>query len=282
MTLPARQGLLLSIENVSLSLPKGKPNGNLIIRELSESIQNIIGRGQVVALLGLSGVGKTQLFRMMAGLEKPDSGRIFVNVSGGDSQEQCTEVKVGQVGVVAQHYPLFRRLKVLETLTLAGKQAGLSKSEAKEKAMDLLGKFGLQERVNHYPKQLSGGQRQRVAIAQQLMCSEIFLLMDEPYSGLDPLMKKEVSSLIRQVSANELSTIIITTHDIPMAVLDADTAWVLGCDKDPATGEFIPGARVQKKYDLLARDLAWQPDIKHKQNYIDTIREIEDLFDTFK
>lgn len=281
-----RQGTLLSIENVSLILPKNKPNGNLIIRELSETIQNIVrsgmAQGQVVALLGPSGIGKTQLFRMLAGLEQPDSGRILVNVSGNDSSE-CTEVKAGQVGVVAQHYPLFKRLKVIENLLLAGQQAGMPTAKAKEKATELLTRFGLQDHLYHYPKEISGGQRQRVAIAQQLMCSEHFLLMDEPYSGLDPLMKHEVSNLVRQVSTtNELNTVIITTHDIPMAVSDADTVWVLGYDKDLATGNPIPGARIQKKYDLIERGLAWQHDIKHLPQFTATVREIEEVFKTLK
>lgn len=282
-----KQGILLSIENVSLMLPKNKPNGNLIIRELSESIQNIVRpgmtQGQVVALLGPSGIGKTQLFKMLAGLETPDSGRILINVSGNDSSDSCTEVKAGQVGVVAQHYPLFRRLKVLENLMLAGRQAGMSRNKAKERATELLVRFSLGDHLYHYPKELSGGQRQRVAIAQQMMCSEYFLLMDEPYSGLDPLMKHEVSNLVRQVSTmNELSTIIVTTHDISMAVADADTIWVLGYDNDPATGTFKPGARVQKKYDLIERGLAWQPNIKNLPQFTRTVREIEEVFTKLK
>jgi ABC-type nitrate/sulfonate/bicarbonate transport system ATPase subunit len=165
---------------------------------------------------------------------------------------------------------------------LAGSQAGLKSKEAKEKAMDFLIQFGLQNHLNHYPSQLSGGQQQRVAIAQQLMCSEYFLLMDEPYSGLDPLRKRTVSSLVRKVSTmNELNTTIITTHDIPMAVIDADEIWVLGFDKEEG-GNKIPGARIKAKYDTIERGLAWRPDIKRLPQFIDTVREIEELFDTLE
>jgi polar amino acid transport system ATP-binding protein/sulfate transport system ATP-binding protein len=280
-----RQGTLLYIENVSLTLESPTLGKNMIIRDLTETIENIVrpgmAQGQVIALLGPSGVGKTQLFRMLAGLQKPTSGRVLVNTSGND-QAQLTEVVAGQVGVVAQRYPLFKRLKVLENLMLAGSQAGLKSKEAKEKAMDFLIQFGLQNHLNHYPSQLSGGQQQRVAIAQQLMCSEYFLLMDEPYSGLDPLRKRTVSSLVRKVSTmNELNTTIITTHDIPMAVIDADEIWVLGFDKEEG-GNKIPGARIKAKYDTIERGLAWRPDIKRLPQFIDTVREIEELFDTLE
>jgi polar amino acid transport system ATP-binding protein/sulfate transport system ATP-binding protein len=134
------------------------------------------------------------------------------------------------------------------------------------------------EHGNKYPAQLSGGQRQRVAIAQQFMCSEHFLLMDEPFSGLDLIAVANVTRFICEVAASdELKTIIVVTHDITAAMEVADTLWLLGRDRD-AQGKIIPGARVQATYDLCERGLAWRDGITNDPAFIDLMREIREIF----
>ncbi len=214
-------------------------------------------------------MGKTQLFRILAGLQQPDVGEVRVD-------RDQHRVRAGTVGVVAQQCPLFEHRTVLGNLLVASG----GKPGAAEEAESLLARFGLEEAGQLYPCQLSGGQRQRVAIAQQFMCSEHFLLMDEPFSGLDPLAVEAVCSLITEVAnQDDLNTIIVVTHDIAAALAVADHLWLLGRDRD-ARGEPIAGARVQCVYDLIARGLAWQPGRSQTPEYQTLFAEIRERFRT--
>jgi NitT/TauT family transport system ATP-binding protein len=243
---------LLTIEGLSVCY--GAP----VLSGLEATIDNIIrdgmSQGQVVCLLGPSGIGKTQLFRCIAGLQDPDQGGVYLN-------GKRAPVTPGEVGVVAQHYPLLEHRTVLGNLVVAALRDGGSRAAASARAMQMLAQLGLAERALAYPGELSGGQRQRVAIAQQLLCSSHFLLMDEPFSGLDPAAKATVCDTIRSLStADELNTIIVVTHDIDSALRIADTLWLLGRDPD-AAGKPAGGARIIEKYDLIARGLAWHEQI---------------------
>lgn len=263
---------LLKVEGVSQAL-----GGNLILRDVNLEVKDIRrpGRvtGQVVGFLGPSGIGKTRLFRILAGLDEPDSGRVLIGEKG-------ERVERGRVGVVAQHYPLFQHRTVLGNLVVAGAQAGLSTREAKAKAEDFLRRFGLEACEGRYPVQLSGGQKQRLAIAQQFMCSEHLLLMDEPFSGLDPLAVARVSELITEVAAlHELNTIIVVTHDVSAAVEVADTLWLMGRDRDEQ-GQIIPGARIQDTYNLIERGLAWRKGITTTPEFMELMRVILARFPT--
>jgi ABC-type nitrate/sulfonate/bicarbonate transport system ATPase subunit len=243
---------LLEIKNLSVhyDCPILR-NVNLTIRDI---IRPGFTQGQVVSLLAPSGMGKTQLFRCIAGLKTPDVGEVFLNEVNG-------VVKAGMVGVVAQDYPLFPHLTVLDNVVIGARRKIANAAEAKETSIKLLEQFGLGDRHALYPHQLSGGQRQRVAIIQQMVSSGHLLLMDEPFSGLDPLMKDEVERLITRVAAaDELNTVILTTHDIGAAIAVSDHIYLLGREKD-AGGKPIPGANIRKVYDLMALGLSWRPDI---------------------
>lgn len=260
---------ILQVKDVCLTLGDKR-----ILNHLSFTIFDIHRpghkQGQIVALLGPSGVGKTQLFRRIAGLDSPDSGSILVGLN-------AKPTKAGLVGVVMQHYPLLMHRHVLSNLVVAGKQAGLSTEDAEKKARGILKTFGLDDREDAWPAELSGGQRQRVAIAQQLMCSENFLLMDEPFSGLDPLMKNRACELIQHVAAlHEENTIIVVTHDIESAVRISDQVVVLG--RDPA--DKTSGASVRADLDLKARGITWRPDNETLPAFAETVREIKALFPT--
>ena len=264
------KSVLLKAENVSVV--KGDVT---ILRDVNLEIRDIVRPdktiGQVVGLLGPSGIGKTSLFRVLAGLEAPNTGRVLIG-------EEQKPVARGRVGVVAQHYPLFAHRTVLGNLMVAGRQAGLSRDQAREKAQGFLKRFGMEDKGKHYPPQLSGGQRQRVAIAQQFMCSENLLLLDEPFSGLDPMAIDHVSHLLNEVACmHELNTIIVVTHDIGAALEVSDTIWLMGRDRDPQ-GNIIPGARIQESYNLIERGLAWRDGIATTPEFMLMMREIRARF----
>jgi ABC-type nitrate/sulfonate/bicarbonate transport system ATPase subunit len=262
---------LLTIDNVCVAYDKP------ILNNVCASIDNIkrdgMEQGQVVCLLGPSGVGKTQLFRCIAGLQTPNSGTVRLH--GKDS-----EVKPGEVGVVAQHYPLFNHRTVLGNLLVAASKSTKNDKEARDKAYSLLEEFHLADKALAYPQALSGGQRQRIAIAQQLLCSSHFMLMDEPFSGLDPLAKDRVCETISRVSRlHELNTIIVITHDIESAITIADTLWILGREMD-GKGDPISGASIKEVYNLVEMGLAWDPEIQSKPEFFELTKQLKRRFNS--
>jgi polar amino acid transport system ATP-binding protein/sulfate transport system ATP-binding protein len=261
---------LLKIDNVCLEY-----DGRPVLRNVNAEVRDISvpGRiqGQVVGFLGPSGCGKTSLFRIIAGLNPPTSGRVSVN--GLDRP-----VRAGEVGVVAQSYPLFEHRTVLGNLILAAMQKEKNSNVAHDKVLAYLREFGLDDTFNLYPAQLSGGQRQRCAIIQQILCSEHFLLMDEPFSGLDLLMLEKTCELITKVAdMDDLNTIIVVTHDVTAACSVADHLWLMGRESD-SNGNKVPGSRIVKEYNLIERDLCWHPDIITATRFTDFVREVKEEF----
>ena len=262
---------LLTIDNVCVRYDRP------VLEGVSGHIDNIrregLQQGQVVCLLGPSGIGKSQLFRCIAGLQRPTSGSVRLNGQG-------REVQPGEVGVVAQNYPLFNHRSVWGNLMLAARRHGRTEHEARDASLALLEKFGLVDSAKCHPMRLSGGQRQRVAIAQQLLCSSHFLLMDEPFSGLDPLAKSAVCDTLIDVSTtHELNTIIVVTHDIESAIRISDTLWLLGRQRG-ADGRPAGGAAIQETVDLAGMGLAWDPDIESRAQFRELAAALKARFET--
>ena len=255
-----KQERLLTVEGLNLQY-----GSKTILRDINLHVDNIVRpgvlQGQVVALLGLSGSGKTQLFRCIAGMQQPTSGSVRL-------RDDKNTVRAGDIGVVQQAYPLLQHRTVWSNLMLVSRT-----KEAKDRAEYLLGHFQLADKKDSFPLELSGGQRQRVAIIQQLLCSSHFLLMDEPFSGLDVMAKRRVFDTINTVStSDEHNTVIFTTHDLEAAVTLADEIWVIGSEHGKA------GSTVIKRIDLAAKGLAWTPDIQRHPAYFPTVLELKDTF----
>jgi ABC-type nitrate/sulfonate/bicarbonate transport system ATPase subunit len=263
---------ILDIANVSLSY-----GDKQILRGINATVHNIVRpgltQGQVIGFLGPSGIGKTQLSRIIAGLQKPTSG--VVTVKG-------QPVKAGMVGMVPQNYALFDWATVVTNLQIAARQAKLTPTQTTEKIQFYVDTFGLGDYLLSYPAQLSGGTRQRVSIVQQLLCSEHFIVMDEPFSGLDIVMKRRACELISQVaSLDDLNTVIVVTHDVTEACSIADTIWLMGLEKSE-DGKFISGSKLVEQYDLAAMGLCWSPEITKSKEFNDFVLQIKERFATLK
>ena len=180
-------------------------------------------KGQVLAIIGSSGGGKSTLLRCLNFLETPDEGEIIVNGKQllSSSEEEVRQNRL-HFGLVFQNFNLFPQYTVLENVTLAPNllKKGTA-AEIKEKALDLLNQVGLSEKVNAYPYQLSGGQQQRVAIARALALNPEVLCFDEPTSALDPELTGEVLRVIRGLKSED-TTMIVVTHEMGFAKSVAD------------------------------------------------------------
>lgn len=201
---------MLELKNIS------KAYGSKVI---FENFNLTISQGRILALVGPSGGGKTTLLRMLAGLEKVDSGQIIYN--GEEVAIDHLEER-NLLGFVFQDFQLFPHMTVLENLILSPmKTMGSSKDVAKEKAIGLLNRLGLGEHVEVYPHSLSGGQKQRVALARAMMIDPQIIGYDEPTSALDPELRKEVEQLILQNRETGITQIVVT-HDLAFAKNIAD------------------------------------------------------------
>ncbi len=201
--------------------------------EVLKGIDLDVARGEVMCLLGPSGSGKSTFLRCINHLEKINSGRLFVDgdlvgyrESGGKLHElrdkEITQ-KRSEIGMVFQQFNLFPHKTAVENVMLAPVRVkGVSRAEARDKAVELLGRVGLSDKVDTYPRALSGGQQQRVAIARALAMEPKLMLFDEPTSALDPELVGDVLDAMRRL-AHEGMTMIVVTHEIGFAREVGDT-----------------------------------------------------------
>ncbi len=216
--------LVLSVKNL-----KKKFGENEILKGVDLDVHE----GDVVAIIGPSGCGKSTFLRCINCLEDPSGGSIMFD--GEDLADMKVDINVHRqkIGMVFQQFNLFNNLTVLENITLApvivekkkrketGKSVSEIKSEAQEKALELLETIGLLDKANVYPSTLSGGQKQRIAIVRALAMNPKVILFDEPTSALDPEMVGEVLDLMKSL-ADKGMTMVIVTHEMGFAREVAD------------------------------------------------------------
>ncbi len=192
---------------------------NHVLKDISLDVEE----GSLVTLLGPSGCGKSTLLRCLAGLEEISDGRIFID--GRDVTE--VPARKRNVGMVFQQYSLFPNMNVFQNVAFGLNIAKMDKKLAEEKVLSMLDTIGLPEKRGAYPNQLSGGQQQRVALARALVTSPKVLLLDEPLSAIDALLRRSLQIEIRRIQREAGITTIFVTHDQDEAMVMSDRIFLL-------------------------------------------------------
>ncbi len=206
----------LDINNPS-SRALAKANG--VVIALSE-VYFTVNQGEIFVIMGLSGSGKSTLIRCLLRLIEPTDGQIVMN--GKDitamDEAQLLDFRRTEAAMVFQHYGLLPHRTVLDNVAFGLKLRGVPVQEREEKAMTMIRKVGLSGWERNYPSQLSGGMQQRVGIVRALAQESNILLMDEPFGGLDPLIRREMQEQLLELQAEFNKTIVFVTHDLGEAV----------------------------------------------------------------
>jgi ABC-type proline/glycine betaine transport system ATPase subunit len=180
--------------------------------------------------MGLSGSGKSTLVRCLSRLIEPSSGEVYID--GDDvlamSPAQLREVRRTKMSMVFQHFGLFPHRRVIDNVAYGLEVQHRPKAERRERAMWVLEKVGLTAWANHYPQQLSGGMQQRVGLARALALDPGILLFDEPFSALDPLIRREMQDELIRLQQEEQRTIVFITHDFAEAIRLGDRVAIMG------------------------------------------------------
>jgi sulfate transport system ATP-binding protein len=188
-----------------------------------DQVDLVIKRGSLVALLGPSGSGKSTLLRLIAGLETPDSGKIWIS----DQDVTSQSVRSRGIGFVFQHYALFKHMTIRQNIAFGLELRQVPKARIQRQVEQLLALVQLQGLGDRYPAQLSGGQRQRVALARTLAVDPQVLLLDEPFGALDAKVRKELRASLRHLHERIDVTTIFVTHDQEEAMELADQIVVI-------------------------------------------------------
>lgn len=184
----------------------------------NDNINLKINVGEFVAIVGKSGSGKSTLMNIIGALDKPTSGKYYLN--GKDTStmtdDELADIRNKTIGFIFQQYNLLPKLNLLENVELPLLYAGVKQVDRRRRALESLGRVGLKEKYSQYPNQLSGGQQQRVSIARALAGNPSLLLADEPTGALDSKTSREVLNFLKQLN-EEGNTIVMITHDNAIA-----------------------------------------------------------------
>lgn len=183
-----------------------------------------VGEGEIFVIMGLSGSGKSTLVRCLSRLIEPTAGEILYN--GEDllkaSAARMIEIRRHRMGMVFQHFALLPHLSVLENVAFPLEVQGIARDRREARAREVIALVGLEGREGHYPRQLSGGQQQRVGIARSLAVEPDLWFLDEPFSALDPLIRREMQEEFLRIQRQLKKTIVFITHDFDEAIRLAD------------------------------------------------------------
>ena len=236
-------------------------------REIIKDISLEVDKGEIVALLGVSGIGKTTLFNILSGLEKPDKGQVYLE------NEEITGT-TGVASYMQQKDLLLPYKKVVDNVALPLILKGMSKKEAREKAESYFKQFGLEGMAHRYPSQLSGGMRQRAALLRSTLFSSKIMLLDEPFSSLDAITKHHIHDWYLDIVKEMKTTTLLITHDLDEAILLADRIYIMAGTPGTLTqvfeiqGNKTPDGKRIKTNDLTTSEVF----IQYKKAILDAIQ----------
>jgi putative ABC transport system ATP-binding protein len=219
----AEAGNVVRVTNVTKTFKLGK-----IDVQALKGVDLAISKGDYISIMGPSGSGKSTLFNMIGGLDKPSSGKVFideVDIAQLDAYELAW-LRCRKIGYIFQTFNIIQVMTALENVTLPMVFAGLNNDTAVEKGMQLLDLVGLGDRFSHKPFELSGGQQQRVAVARALANDPAIILADEPTGNLDLTTGEEIIALLKRLSQERGVTVISATHDFKMLNVSDRVIWI--------------------------------------------------------
>jgi lipopolysaccharide export system ATP-binding protein len=194
-------------------------------RTVVDHVSIQVSQGEIVGLLGPNGAGKTTTFYMTVGLIKPNEGQIFLDDREITSEPMYKRAQMG-VGYLAQEASVFRKLSVEDNIKAVLEMTKMSKEEQSEKVEELLNEFGLQKIRKSNGDLLSGGERRRTEIARCLAVSPKFILLDEPFAGVDPIAVEDIQAIVHKLKAKNIG-ILITDHNVHETLTITDRAYLL-------------------------------------------------------
>ena len=219
-------------------------------RRVVNGVSLVVQSGEVVGLLGPNGAGKTTTFHMMVGLVQPDEGQVLLN------QDDLTQAPIYQraragISYLPQESSVFRRLTVVQNFLAILQTLDLSSAEQKERADALMKMLGVSHLATHKAFTLSGGERRRVEIARALVLSPFFLLLDEPFTGIDPIAVAEIQKIVRNLITSGIG-ILITDHNVRETLGICDRAYIVneGTILEEGTPQSIAASPRARKFYL--------------------------------
>lgn len=222
-----------------------KYSGRTVVNEISISVD----RQSIVGLLGRNGAGKTTTFRMAIGMIVPDGGSVFFEGNDVTKLPMYKRARMG-MGYLSQEPSVFQRLSVRDNLYAILETMSITRAERNRRANLLIERFGLGEVVNSHARFLSGGERRKLEIARAMITNPSLILLDEPFSGVDPIAVEELQTEIRRLIASGVS-ILITDHNVERTLEVADKAYIIDHGKVIGFGspkEIIQNELVRKSY----------------------------------
>ena len=225
-------------------------------RTVVKGVSIELNRGEIVGLLGPNGAGKTTSFYMIVGLITPNEGRIYIDDQEITNEPVYKRARRG-IGYLAQEASVFRKLSVEDNIKAVLELSGMSQEEQKERLESLLNEFGLNRIRKSLGIQLSGGERRRTEIARALSLNPYFILLDEPFAGVDPIAVEDIQSIISQLSKKNIG-ILITDHNVHETLSITDRAYLLfegeilkaGTARDLADDEEVRRLYLGKNFEL--------------------------------